>query len=30
MINVGFDPKDELLIRYLAFVRYWRKKMAVQ
>jgi predicted membrane channel-forming protein YqfA (hemolysin III family) len=26
IINVGFDVTDQLLIRYFAFVRYWRKK----
>jgi hypothetical protein len=25
-ISVDFDAKDELLIRFSAFVRYWRKK----
>jgi hypothetical protein len=25
IINVGFDIIDQLLIRYFAFVRYWRK-----
>jgi hypothetical protein len=25
IINVGFDVTDQLLIRYFAFVRYWRK-----
>jgi hypothetical protein len=25
IIGVGFDVTDQLLIRYLAFVRYWRK-----
>jgi hypothetical protein len=23
---VGFDIRDQLLIRYFSFVRYWRKK----
>jgi hypothetical protein len=27
---VGFNITDQLLIRYFAFVRYWRKKMKVQ
>jgi hypothetical protein len=26
IISVGFDVTDQLLIRYFAFVRYWRKK----
>jgi hypothetical protein len=26
IINVGFDVTDQLLIRFSAFVRYWRKK----
>jgi hypothetical protein len=26
VINVGFDVTDQLLIRFFAFVRYWRKK----
>jgi hypothetical protein len=26
IINVGFDITDQLLIRFSAFVRYWRKK----
>jgi hypothetical protein len=25
IINVGFDVTDQLLIRFSAFVRYWRK-----
>jgi hypothetical protein len=25
-INVGFDIIDQLLIRFSAFIRYWRKK----
>jgi hypothetical protein len=26
IISVGFDITDELLMRYSAFARYWRKK----
>jgi hypothetical protein len=26
IISVGFDATDQLLIRFSAFVRYWRKK----
>jgi hypothetical protein len=26
IISVGFDVTDQLLIRFSAFVRYWRKK----
>jgi hypothetical protein len=26
IIRVGFDVTDQLLIRFSAFVRYWRKK----
>jgi hypothetical protein len=26
IINVGFDITDQLLIRFSAFSRYWRKK----
>jgi hypothetical protein len=26
IISVGFDVTDQLLIRFFAFVRYWRKK----
>jgi hypothetical protein len=26
MTSVGFDVTDQLLIRFSAFVRYWRKK----
>jgi hypothetical protein len=26
IIGVGFDVPDQLLIRFPAFVRYWRKK----
>jgi hypothetical protein len=26
VISVDFDVTDQLLIRYFAFVRYWRKK----
>jgi hypothetical protein len=25
IISVGFDIKDQLLIRFFAFIRYWRK-----
>jgi hypothetical protein len=25
IISVGFDVIDQLLIRFFAFVRYWRK-----
>jgi hypothetical protein len=25
IISVGFDITDELLIRYFAFIKYWRK-----
>jgi hypothetical protein len=25
--SVGFDVRDQLLIRFSAFVRYWRKKL---
>jgi hypothetical protein len=28
-IIVGFDITDQLLIRYVAFVRYWGKEMGV-
>jgi hypothetical protein len=27
IINVGLDITDQLLIRFSAFVRYWRKKL---
>jgi hypothetical protein len=26
IISVGFDVTDQLLIRFSAFIRYWRKK----
>jgi hypothetical protein len=26
IINVGFDITDQLLIKFSAFVRYWKKK----
>jgi hypothetical protein len=26
IISMGFDVTDQLLIRFSAFVRYWRKK----
>jgi hypothetical protein len=29
IISVGFDVTDQLLIRYFAFVRYWRKNETV-
>jgi hypothetical protein len=29
IIGVGFDVTDKLLIRFSAFVRYWRKKKQV-
>jgi hypothetical protein len=30
IISVGFDETYQLLIRFSAFVRYWRKNMGVQ
>jgi hypothetical protein len=30
IISVDFDIIDQLLIRYSAFIRYWRNKMQVQ
>jgi hypothetical protein len=30
IISVGFDVRDQLLVRLSAFVRYWREKMGVQ
>jgi hypothetical protein len=27
IINVGFDKRDQLLIRFFAFLRCWRKKL---
>jgi len=29
IINVDFDVTHQLLNRYSAFVRYWRKKMSI-
>jgi hypothetical protein len=29
IINFGFDVTDKLLIRFLTFIRYWRKKTGV-
>jgi hypothetical protein len=30
IISVGFDVTDQLLIRLLAFIRDWRRKMVIQ
>jgi hypothetical protein len=30
MISVGFDVTEQLLVRFSAFVRYWRKDGSIK